>query len=607
MDDQIHQIEADAAELETYWQNRNTQMQEDRQIINLDKPIPRLGISNWLTNEPKVFFDTARALLSLNRPRFRLPININYSPEEKQKMNKAERLCIGIWRTLNQRHQDIGNVDWLWDMAYWVLLGWYSVFSIIEKDRGELKFRAEQFDPMTVYPKWDNDGLAVCVRSYEVDNLVAEALVRDFQNRGLQFDFTLPADGRIKIVNYWRRTFNKSKPIIENAILIGGQLVKPLTHQSKLTRIPIHVGAIGSPDRTTPNWINKKGEAIITANVDMFRYMNELIRLRAEIVAETAYPNIITKTRSGQPIVKEGQLQGHGQVVSTKLEDVIEILKHAATPEDADKLMGYFVSRAQIGGFPNVFYGGLPFEASGFAISQLMAAVKYRVGIHLNAMESIMSHIFTDFLSQYKRGRYGNITLSTEDPHSLRYGLSYLEEFTPDDVPDHCFVEVTIPISSQFDKTQAILNANQALTNGLLSRETLWETELNIQDAEIEKERIREDMVNRDPFITSIEIIERMWVKVEQYRTQGKTELANALKRYIMLKETEMGMRKGVPEKPGGIPPQQMPPEMSMSPSPDQKRAMLGMPPPGLARRPQTPEERSKKGILVSPTGEPLL
>ena len=48
--EQIYMIETEANELETYWSNRNTRMQEDRQIINLDKPIPKLGISNWLTN-----------------------------------------------------------------------------------------------------------------------------------------------------------------------------------------------------------------------------------------------------------------------------------------------------------------------------------------------------------------------------------------------------------------------------------------------------------------------------------------------------------------------------------------------------------------------------
>jgi hypothetical protein len=37
---------------------------------------------------------------------------------------------------------------------------------------------------------------------------------------------------------------------------------------------------------------------------------------------------------------------------------------------------------------------------------------------------------------------------------------------------------------------QAIMNAVQAIQGGVLSRETLWENDLDIQDASQEKERI---------------------------------------------------------------------------------------------------------------------
>ena len=71
-------------------------------------------------------------------------------------------------------------------------------------------------------------------------------------------------------------------------------------------------------------------------------------------------------------------------------------------------------------------------------------------------------------------------------------------------------------------------------------------------------------------------------------------------------------MRQGAPATPEqgqGIPPNVMPPEMSMSPNPDQMRAMRNIPPSGVNRRRQTADERAagKSGVLYSPSGEVIL
>jgi hypothetical protein len=619
-DEQKSMIEKETYDLERYWQRRNAQIMIDRNIINLIKPEAKSDQSNWITNEPKVFFDTARSLISINEPRFRLPIPMNFSPEQKQKMNKAERLCIGIWRTLNQRQIDRGGVSWLWDLAYYVLGGWYSVFSVAQKDKQSVKFLADLYDPMTVYPQWDSNELIRCIRTYEVDRVTAITMAENLISQMGEGQFTEPTDDgtKPKIVNYWRKRYVKDKAIVENAILISGQVVKPLTIQKKLDHIPIHVGAIGYPDRIMDDWMTRQGESIVAANRDMYDYTNIIMRLMVEIMAETAYPNIISQTRTGQPAIKDGQLTGHGAIIPVKLEDKIELLKHAATPAEVAVLFQYFNQQKAKGSVSDTVYGQIPVELSGFAISQLMAAIKYKLGMYLNSLQSITSRVMTDFLYQFKTGKYGTLTLSTTNPYDIKRGMTYLEEFTPDDVPERIFVEVNIPISSQSDKTQAILNSVQALQSGLLSRETLWETELDIQDSEQEKERIREDQVQQDPFIKDVEIIEKMWDKQKLYEFKAQAgditaqAKADALKQYIMQKEMSLGVRKAVPQTANqGISPQQAPPEMTMSPNPDQMNAMVGKPPSGISRRTQTSEERAaskgRRGVLVSPSGQDLL
>ena len=610
--DQAELIEKDTTNLTRYWAQRDVQMALDRDIINLVKPEAKTDEIRWIYNEPKVSFDTAQSLISLFPPRFRLPLDINYKPEEKDKMNKAERLCIGIHRTLDARQADVGSNTWLRDLAYFVLLGWYATFVWVTKRGEEVQFIADIWDPMTVYPQWDNNGLIKCIRTYEVDKVTAIAMAIDFQEQGLEFEFYEPSDdsAKVKVVNYWRKKMVKNKPIIENAIMIAGQVVKPLTVQTKLKRIPIHVGAVGSPDRISPLWETRRGESFVYSNRDMYGYDNTILSLRATIVASQAYPNLVSQTRTGLPAVKSEDVKGYGEVIPLKLEDRLALLRNAITPEDAAVLEQAIRMQINKGTLPPAVYGSIPVELSGFAISQLLAAVRYKLGPYLNTLQSITSRVFSDFLFQYKNGRFPPITLSTENPQALKRGMTYIEEYKHDDIPEHTYVEVTIPITSQFDKTQAILNAVQAKNAGLLSRETLWEKELDIQDTEQERERIRQDQVEEDPFVLDMEIIEGLWAKVERLEVENKKRQADALKQYIFLKEQNLGMRKGIPVKPGGgVPPSQMPPEARESP--DQRRAMLGMPPPGLSRRPQTSEERAqskgRRGILVSPTGETLL
>jgi len=598
--EQEHMILTDSTRLHDFWSLRDARMLLDRDIINLvPKQKQTTGMKIWQTAEPKVFFDTARSLVSLNNPRFKLPITIGYSPEEEDRMNKAERLCIGIYRSLDSRVADTGGNNWLYDLAYWLLGGWYAIFAIVKKGEDGVEFHADHFDPMTVYPEWNGNELVKVSRQYTVDKVTSETMARDFMEQGLEFDYKEPAEGlTYSVNNYWRKDGKK----VWNAILLNGGIVKPLTLQRNLDRIPIHVGAVGIPDKISPNWQARWGENIIASARDNYDFITQMRSLRAEIVEETAYPNIVSKTRTGAAAVKGEDIKGHGSVIPLKLEDSIETLKHAATPQDVSLLESQIQMEIQKANLPNVVYGGITVETSGFAISQLLAAIKYKLGPYLNKMQFVTSTVMTDLLYQYQKGNFGKITLTTRNPYDMKRGKYYLEEFSKEDVPDHVYVEVEIPISSQYDKTQAILNSVQALQSKLMSRETLWENELDIQDAEQEKARIAEDEVAADPFIRQLEIIAKMYERVQVYEMMpegsGKP-MADALRKYILTLEANLGITRGAGTPPAqpGVTPSQRPVEATPA-SPDISNAATGTPPPSPNR---------PKGVIFSPDGQPIL
>lgn len=590
--------------LEDFWKPRNDQMLLDRERLRLTKPPITSDALRWISNEPKVFYDTAVALVSSYPARFRLPLSINFTPEEKEKMNKAERFILGIFRNLDSRQMNRGQSYWMRELAYQVMSGWYSVFTMINKNKDGVDFIADVWDPISIYPQWGERRLQKCVRAFEVEVPMAESMASGWAKKGLKFEMTkLDSRAKVKIINYWL----DDNGTIYNAIAFSqaekAQEIKVLK-QEKLDHIPIFCGAIGIPDRTSINWQRDWGENIIASNRDMYDYENKMISLMATIMAETAYPNLVSETKTGEPVLKEGA-KGYGEEIPLKIGEKIDLLKHAATPAEAFQLLSWVGKQKQKGSLPDTVYGNVPFELSGFAISQLMAAIRYKIAPYLVTMQYIMSSVASEFLTQYKKGNFPKITLSTTNPSAVKKGLFFVEEFDKKDVPDVRFVDVTIPITSALDKTQQILFSRQAMSPPqLLSRETLWDEYLDVQDSEQEYARIIQDQMLDMPVVKQIAMIEQLRTREQFYRNTGKIGEANALKQYIMALEMQLGMRQGIPiTGKEGVRPEFSPPEAGQSP--DALRSVLGMPPPGLSRRPQTSEERSESK-LVNQFGQPI-
>src|SRR3990167_3767493 len=394
-------------------------------------------------------------------PRFRLPLSINYDDIERDKLNKAERFLIGIFRYLDKRQTSRGGCYWLRDLAYWTLSGWYAIFNMVQESNGETEFLADFWDPLTVYPEWDSDGLRKCVRKYEVDKKTALSMLSDFEIKGATKLFVPEANSNsmIEVVDYWRRVKQKrGKNKVYNAVFIGGHPVKQL-REEPFDHIPIQIGAIGVPEKSSPDWKSRWGENIITASRDVIDYENAIVSLTATIMAETAYPNIVSQTQSGRPAFDAKQLRGYGSQINIRTNEKIELLKHAATPAEALQLLAWAKSQKQKSMFPDVVYGGIPMELSGFAISQLMAAIRYRVGPYLTTMMQILSNVATDFLVQYKNGNFPEVNLSTVNRQELKKGMFFIEKFNKDDVPETIFVDAVIPLTSSLDKTQLMLMA----------------------------------------------------------------------------------------------------------------------------------------------------
>lgn len=593
---ELDRMVAIESSLKTYWGPRDTMMKKDRSLIALTEPPKVPGFTRVTLNRPKVLWDTSVSLLSSFEPIMRLPWESPTQEEdERARLNKAERFLIGMMRELDKHQFDEGKDSWLWELAYWACSGWVVCFPLMENGT----FTARFYDPLTVYPEWGPDGLVRLLRSYWMQVGFARQMALD---HNWTVDFTkVPSNNSIQIRSLWEQVGGK----VYNSIAIHQSVVKD-KEVEKFPGIPIMVrvvagtpeGAMSEGDTT---YIARKVDSVIAPNRSEFLQMNRWMSLLMQIVQDTAYPDLMDYTAEGEVALKDEDV-GTGKIHHRRIGETIEVLKRAAAPGfEVNTILNILSQDLQKGGLPEIVHGGLPFEISGFMGSQLFSAIKYKLNSRMLAMRQTISYVGTELIRQF-RSSGKKLTLTVEKPQRRGKGETYMEEFSKDDVPAATYIDVRLPLSTMVDKAQQMQLARQALTPPqVVSRPTLWEDFLDIQDIDLEYERISDDSVMELPGYKIIMGAAGLRAKAAQVEEE-MPESAEALRRYAELLENMVTGQQQGQAQPGGPGPETLPPEFGAGGlSPDVLGAMRGKQPPGGTPGARTRGAESRKGGLWTP------
>ena len=561
MENDVVRLKERADNLKKYWEPRDTRLKDERDFLALPQPkTVKKGFVNIVMNEPKVLYDTSASLISGFPPRFRLPTH-NQTSVEKDKMNKAERFLTGVLREVESRQLARGRDRWTRELAWYLCGGWYAVFSFVDADKeNNPLFRWEIYDPLTIYPRWGLDRLDEVSRIFYMEIEAAYSMAEQNEWKVPDIKPDLATGENIQITNYW---WLDGKDVY-NCVWLGDVLSKDVTrHKEFGDEIPMLVGPVGgSPVRATmesdKEWIKWVGEGVITVNRGMFEQFNKLASLKMQIVQDTAYPNIIEYTRTGAAKLKPEEL-GSGKVHHRQIGEVLEVLKHAATPTDVDTLLSLIGQGIQRGGLPYAVYGNIPFEMSGFALSQLIAGMRHKLSPYMFMFNRIIAESALRTMRLYKQGDFKPVDLVVSTPK----GDSFVENFDPQkDIPDVRFVEVETPLAVPLDKNQLLAAVRQAVARPqILSRETVWDTfpELGVDDKEIEYERIMGDEMMEDPVVKKIHFIEKFRQEAEAWDVKNKN-VADRVRKYADLMEKQLmsvlveePLVEKTPKLPGGV------------------------------------------------------
>lgn len=578
-------IETYATEMKRYWKLRDDRITSDRYIIGMEHEPKKQGFEQVVLNEPTVLYYTSVAILSAAKPRFRAPVSMTLNDGEKEKMNLIERFSEGVLRELDDRNMQRGDDYWLRELAFWVCSGHVYCFPHVTTYNGKVEFWADLYDPLTCYPTFGRRGLIRFLREYETSINAANDILAE---NSWELEKELKEGDESKtatIQNFWEIVEDK----VINTVLVNGMIAKPPTiHPEFGSELPI-IGAVigGSPERVYPtNWLQNRGQNVISLNREMYPLMNRLATMVMQIIADTAYPPIVDENPTGKATLKAEDM-GAGKIIGRRPDSKLELFYNARTPPEVTQLMGIVSGALQRGGISNVVYGNIGFEISGYALSQLLASVKYKLAPYATFMNNIISKIMLRLTNEFRAGNY-KVQLMTRDLNKPQKGQFFVEAYKSTDIPECNFLDVSVPLETPQDKNQAIIAARTALTEPrLLSRETIWEDLLNVADTNMEKLRIVNDRVDDLEIVVAIDTLERLKVKEQLYRDKGETIIADALKRYAFMIEQQYGLRQAIPitaeqarSGQSGIPTSFMPPEMAQM-NPDMLQSAAGRVPTG--------------------------
>jgi len=604
------------------------------------------GFEFMASNEAKSLFAACVRILSSGFvPTYQLPRGTTKEDEASQ-LNKAERLCIGVHRSVDRAQMAKGHESVLHDLAHYVCQGWYSVFARVEKDpwNGQPQFKMDFYDPIEVYPLYGDDGLHRVLRRRVAEASEIESMLREGQTRE-SLGIGRKGNSEWHLLSYWekqrkgqrpagRPALNDSPFIVRNAVLIEetGRFLSEM-HEVAVPDIPVLVGPVnGYPERgydTTysskrrnddeHHWARYMGRAVFDNNLDLYLELDRALTLILQQLSNSAYGTTFVKTESGEiPFTKDDV--GSGAYIPLKLEDSVETVDLNPVPEALTALLTYLQQAMEKGGLPAQAFGVLPFQLSGFALNQIIRRVHNFLAPQATAMSRVLSDAMAMLLHQFRMGEFESIDMDIQ-AKGVYHGSYYMERFTRKDVPRTLYIETRLPLAIADDLLQRAETA-RALSGPprVLSRQTIWEETLSdvVSDPELEFHRMTEDEILELPQVKAQAAVEKLKQKAKaarkaadkaetdeeretlEERAEFFEHLAEGVERQI---EAELARALGPPSA-GGAPaastnaegdrrrpaPEALPAEAGAV-NPDVQRALLGAAPPapGAAEPGETP------------------
>jgi len=457
-------------------------------------------MESFVSNEPRSFFNLALHLLTASTITPRIPIE-EATPEEISNINAVEEFLRYVFREKERLSLARGKGGFLRELtAFLLLTGWYSVFSLATNN----EVIAEVWNPAEVYPEFSDEGLLRCAHVYSMSGRAAH---RKALLKGWKLLSTYPSTSSVKLYDYW--TIENGK--VENAIALGNDEVKPMTSE-QLDKIPIYCSPVaGLPDRgsiiTGRDWKKHIGQSILAANTNIYTYTDKLMTFLMQLVRDTAQARWIEKS-TGEAKVKPEDIFKRGAVFHLGLGESLEPISMPSIPIELRSVLMDVSAMRQKGALPDVLYGTLAGQMSGYLMQQVSGAAAHILKPYQEALKFLLEELCNDWLTDVRQ--YGFTPYDIKMP---KIGLPRVEIDLRLNIPGDVVQRATV--ARMLDPAFSI--STQTVTDMLFPE---------IKNPLAEQARVQRDRAMQHPIMDSLHLIEALRQRAAMLAEAGDTETA---------------------------------------------------------------------------------
>lgn len=361
------QVVEKATNLKRFWDKRNKRFTDWYGQIQMIDRLAQKDMESFVGNDPRAAFNLLTSMLDQTIPHRISPELLTI--EQIQPAAELSRLYDIAWEDVYSSYRKRGRYFQRDLIGYLLATGWYSVFASISMDG--LTCVAEVWNPATVFPAWD-DVLSECAHIF----IVSESQARRMAMRN-KWSVSRFVDKTPIYDLWWIDDAGK----VNNAIVLGNDLVKKSTVETRFNRIPVFISPVGGlPDtgdisKSAEAWKGEIGQSFIATNENIYNTWNKWWTFMLQLLRDTAQARTFEKTRSAKQIVQPENWNKRGAHFKLGIEDSIGFIPPPQIPVDLRSAQLDMEAMMQRGGPSWAMYGGVQAQMTAYVMSQVVSSV----------------------------------------------------------------------------------------------------------------------------------------------------------------------------------------------------------------------------------------
>ncbi len=555
-------------------------MEEDYSLYRMNPYDAGEGFQSYTSNTPKVLADKIMAYLTTSSMVVRVP---NEGKDEQARIIGAnkEKWVIGALNLADERLLRMGQPNAREQLSFHIALrGHFAGRSVLNtRPDGSAYVDITVWDPLHVIYEMDDEGI----------NWIAHRKKRTKESIKAIYNMDVSAPEQeaeeqgIDVWDYYDREMNC---IIIDA---GGPKFakKPTPHGVMIQGMPCapcFVGVVGPQpyvqgDLSSEYTSREYGESVFAANRQLFHDYNfAMSSMKTLISRSTRHPYVVTSPDGSATL--ETDPWRDGTEVDLPANTTIDLLPEITMPANTGDYLGMISAELQRGGLPNVAYGELQFQLSGYAANLLRSGSEHQVQPRVYALQSAYQQISELLLAQYATGDYGTMEMRGKYNELKKW---FMGPISPEDIAEGGPIEIAIKPQMPQDDPQKVTMAQMMREgpNPLAPDVWIWDNILDVQDVEDFKKEINAQQGETlDPKAVMINVVQALMAKGQQQEAMVYLDMLRKAMKKEQQDETAMDVQFQAMLQQFGMTGQG--PDMAGQPAPPPAQpAQQGMPPAG--------------------------